>query len=235
MRPAGGSRIGAPLRDLLIAASLVAIGAGKAPAHVVAADRQRVLDAHNRLRCSVEPPAKAMPALSWDPLLEQVAQEWADTCPTTHNDNRSRRYQKLGGSGYVGENMAWGYSSWTRAILDGWGREGASYDYASNTCHDAVGVARECGHYTQLVWAGTRRVGCALPSVSCLGSLNYYVCNYAPGGNLGRRRPYVSGVGANEACAATTAIAPLAYPATGHVVAGAMVTLDGSGQLRSQP
>ncbi len=203
--PASAATTRPQLRDLFIAASIVASVAGATPAQVVSADRQRVLDAHNQLRCSVHPPAETMPALTWDPLLEQVAQEWADTCPTTHNANRSRRYQELGRSGYVGENIAWGYSSWVQAILDGWGGEGASYDYANNTCRDTSGVARDCGHYTQLIWAGTRRVGCAQPSVSCPGSSSYYVCNYAPAGNSVGQRPYVTGVGASEACAVTTA------------------------------
>lgn len=198
--------MGVRLRDLLIAASVVAIVAivtivtREAPARVVPADRQRVLDAHNQLRSSVDPPAETMPALTWDLLLEQVAREWANTCPTIHNVRRSDRYQELGGSGYVGENMAWGYSSWTQAILDGWGSERASYDYENNTCHDTAGVARECGHYTQLIWASTLRVGCAQASVSCprFGG-KYYVCNYAPGGNRTEERPYVQGMGANEA------------------------------------
>ncbi len=43
------------------------------------------------------------------------------------------------------------------------------------------------GHYTQLVWRSTRRVGCA--KVECGGNV-IIVCNYDPPGNVLGQRPY---------------------------------------------
>ena len=223
----------ARLQYLLIAVSVVPLGTVEALAQLTPVDRQEALDAHNQLRCSVDPPAQAMPALTWDPLLERVAQEWADTCPTTHNASRTSRYQELGGSGYVGENQAWGYSTIGLAVFYGWGGERAWYDYSSNTCHPvqssgaAATTPRSSGR-------ATLRVGCALPTVSCPNfSGKYYVCNYAPGGNHEGQSPYVRGTGVNEACAATpTNVAPLADAGPDQVVsAGALVTLDGAGSF----
>ena len=66
-------------------------------------------------------------------------------------------------------------------IVDRWASELANYDYDTNTC---TGV---CGHYTQIVWATSLRLGCG--SANC--SNNYVVyCNYGPPGNYVGRSPY---------------------------------------------
>jgi uncharacterized protein YkwD len=161
------------------------------------ASRCAWLAAHNAVRCAVDPPAAAMPAVTWDDALECVAQQYVNTCPTGHNEARSEMYATCGGSGYVGENMAWGYPD-EAAVVAGWAEESADYDLAGNACS---GV---CGHYTQIVWAATLRIGCASPTVSCGGTWGdaIYVCDYAPGGNYNGQAPYTAGSGPNEACAA---------------------------------
>jgi hypothetical protein len=213
-------RLAAPAVLLLVLAAHQAGAQQLTPA-----ERQQVLDAHNQLRCTVDPTAHSMPALTWDPLLEQVAQEWIDTCPSppTHNSNRSTRYAELGGSGYVGENMAWGHATLNDAMA-AWGAERAGYDYASDAC-----TAATCGHYTQMVWARTLRVGCARAPSACARS---YVCNYAPGGNLGGR-PYSAGPGSNESCAALppdqAPVAVITEPAAGSLyAAGEALAFAGS-------
>jgi hypothetical protein len=153
------------------------------------------LAAHNAVRCAVSPPAASMPKLTWDDALECVAQQWANTCPTGHNADRTSMYATCGGSGYVGENMAWGYPTVT-AVVDGWASEVSGYTLATNSCSDV------CGHYTQLVWADTLRIGCASPTVSCGGSWGnaIYICDYAPGGNYTGQSPYVQGSAPNASC-----------------------------------
>ena len=96
-----------------------------------------------------------------------------------HNDNRSQGYPE-----YVGENVygAGGQASGTAAVQL-WAAEEADYDYANNSCS---GV---CGHYTQIVWRTTTKVGCALHDCPGLQYGSTVVCNYAPGGNSGGR-PY---------------------------------------------
>ena len=63
-------------------------------------------------------------------------------------------------------------------IVDGWGRESADYSAASDTC----AVNRQCGHYTQIVWATTTEVGCGMSVCPTLGQV--WVCNYRPAGNV---------------------------------------------------
>lgn len=54
---------------------------------------------------------------------------------------------------------------------------------AANTCS---GV---CGHYTQIVWRATLKLGCAISHCPGQAFPNAIVCNYGPGGNPGGR-PY---------------------------------------------
>lgn len=153
------------------------------------------LAAHNQVRCEVDPPAASMPRMTWDEALECVAQQWANTCPDGHNDARTSMYAACGGTGdYVGENMGWGYGS-PSAVVSAWASEVVDYDLATNSCS---GV---CGHYTQIVWANSTRLGCARPEMSCPSwGTAIWVCNYAPGGNYGGQAPYVAGTGPNAAC-----------------------------------
>jgi hypothetical protein len=97
-----------------------------------------------------------------------------------HNDKRSE-----GHSGYVGENIYGSSGTATGpAAVSSWASESANYNYNSNQC---TGV---CGHYTQLVWRETLRVGCALHRCAGLTYAGTVVCNYGPGGNSHDRRPY---------------------------------------------
>lgn len=62
--------------------------------------------------------------------------------------------------------------------------------------------ARGCGHYTQVVWANTKRVGCA--AAECRNGGTFVVCSYDPPGNMdGRASSRCGGVlGANSSSAA---------------------------------
>lgn len=72
-------------------------------------------------------------------------------------------------------------------VVDAWGAESTDYDPAHGTC----AWKRQCGHYTQIVWAATQEVGCGMSVCPTLGQV--WVCNYRPGGNvrilMGTRRP----------------------------------------------
>ncbi len=139
---------------------------------------------HNQVRAMV-----GVAPLTWDPDLAAVAQAWADQCVDVeipiglidHNAGRSDNYP-----GYVGENV---YGSGGTATPSGavslWAAEEANYDYASNTCAQG----KVCGHYTQLVWSTTQRLGCGLSSCPGLTYGSTIVCDYSPGGNNGSR-PY---------------------------------------------
>ncbi|MEZ4363383.1 MAG: CAP domain-containing protein [Kofleriaceae bacterium] len=141
------------------------------------------LIAHNQVRQQV-----GLPPLTWDPALAAIAKAWAAKCVDVedpiglidHNAGRSS-----GQSGPVGENIYGASSGATGpAAVNSWASEAANYNYASNQCSDV------CGHYTQLVWRETERVGCALQECPALRFGSTVVCDYSPAGNVNNRRPY---------------------------------------------
>ncbi len=66
-------------------------------------------------------------------------------------------------------------------VVNAWDSEAADYDYSSNKCR------KVCGHYTQIVWASTKEVGCG---VARNAHREIWVCDYNPPGNYIGKRPY---------------------------------------------
>ncbi|XP_049422155.1 GLIPR1-like protein 1 [Epinephelus fuscoguttatus] len=149
---------------------------------------------HNRARSSVSPPASDMLYMTWDEGLAITARAWARHCVFEHNGYLKdvRRVHPTFSS--VGENI-WTSSSphfdVSRAIKR-WVDEKQDYDYNRNIC------TKVCGHYTQVVWASSFKVGCAVQL--CTNGVKYtsfadqegilFVCNYATAGNVNGGRPY---------------------------------------------
>ena len=64
-----------------------------------------------------------------------------------------------------------------------------NYHYANNSCD----AGQMCGHYTQLVWRDSVRIGCAVHRCSPLpgfGPADLIVCEYDPPGNWVGEKPY---------------------------------------------
>src|SRR5262249_32622284 len=61
-----------------------------------------------------------------------------------------------------------------------WAAEASGYHWDNDSCADV------CGHYTQLVWAATTSVGCGKATA---GANTYWVCDFAPPGNITGPRP----------------------------------------------
>ncbi len=132
---------------------------------------------------------------TWDAILAGVAQNYAELCVWGHNDARTEQYAAAGGENvYVGENI---YASWggsapsADAVVGSWFSEYTYYHYDDNSCDEG----EMCGHYTQIVWRDTKRVGCGIIRCDTLEGLNvnnawYVVCDYAPGGNYMGQQPY---------------------------------------------
>jgi pathogenesis-related protein 1 len=130
-----------------------------------------MLAAHNAVRARVN-----VPPLRWSDKLADVAQGWANRLLV------SRRFAHRPDSEY-GENLyeIEGARATASQVVRMWDSESQQYDYASNTCR------KVCGHYTQIVWAATKQVGCGVARDS---RREIWVCNYDPPGNWIGRRPY---------------------------------------------
>ncbi|OMO92160.1 Allergen V5/Tpx-1-related protein [Corchorus olitorius] len=133
---------------------------------------QDYLDAHNTARAAV-----GVGPMTWDDTVAAYAQNYANQrigdCNLVHSD------------GPYGENLAWssGDLSGTDAVKM-WVDEKADYDYGSNTC----APNKVCGHYTQVVWRNSVRLGCA--KVRCNSGGTFIGCNYDPPGNYVGEKPY---------------------------------------------
>ena len=150
------------------------------------------VSAHDQARSGPldPPPSPPLPPVSWDGVLAEAVYNYALRCEgsmglLSHNANRSEDYRALGGSGYVGENI---YGTSARSVTPAaavalWMSEAPSYDYASGD----IGGA---GHYTQVVWRASVRIGCAIVDCPALTYHNTVICDYAPGGNIVGERPY---------------------------------------------
>jgi uncharacterized protein YkwD len=134
---------------------------------------------HNVVRAEV-----GVPGLTWDPTIAATAQAYAAKCVFQHS-----------GTAGLGENLAayappGGHTA--SAPVNDWAAEKANYDYTTNTC----ATGQVCGHYTQVVWKNSQKVGCGVQSCSTnspfMGFPNWeiWVCNYSPPGNFVGQRPY---------------------------------------------
>ncbi|KAM3159916.1 SCP domain-containing protein [Lachancea thermotolerans] len=107
------------------------------------------------------------PALTWSTQLASYAQNYANS----YNCNGTLVHS--GGS--YGENLALGYNS--SAAVAAWYNEVRLYNFKN------PGFAEDTGHFSQLVWVSSKRLGCA--RVDCGDYYGQYtICSYDPPGNV---------------------------------------------------
>uniref|UniRef100_A0A3B3RFK2 GLI pathosis related 1 n=1 Tax=Paramormyrops kingsleyae TaxID=1676925 RepID=A0A3B3RFK2_9TELE len=111
---------------------------------------------HNYHRSRVTPPASNMMYMTRDETLAKVAQDWASKCIFSHNPSLQIPYKLHPSFRTVGENI-WKGSTALFSVenaIQMWVGESKYYSYQTNQCNG-------CGHYTQVVWAKSYKVGCA--------------------------------------------------------------------------
>ncbi|KAD0092168.1 hypothetical protein R6Q59_020755 [Mikania micrantha] len=133
------------------------------------------VNAHNAARKEI-----GLDPVTWDPTVAKFAESYANKrkadCALVHSHNPK-----------YGENIAFGYGGLGFSGLDAvklWVNEKADYNYESNSCKPF----KMCGHYTQVVWRKSIRIGCA--RVRCLNNAYFVTCNYDPPGNYIGEKPY---------------------------------------------
>ncbi|KAI5624307.1 GLIPR1-like protein 1 precursor, partial [Silurus asotus] len=163
---------------------------------------RRCVQAHNVHRARAQPPAANMRSMSWDDVLAREARSWARHCKGSHNPVLKQEGRAHPEFWHVGENIWLGapYSAFTvESAVNSWNKEGADYTLGNNSC------ARVCGHYTQLMWATSYKVGCAV-HVCSRGIENFsnhpqstiFVCNYGDTGNVFGITPYIVGLACSK-------------------------------------
>lgn len=170
------------------------------PDELTSDDKTRIVEMHNDLRQKY-----GVGPLVWDDSLAAMAKKWADVCYWGHWRDEQKTKAKLGSDWFApaklaGENL----TVWNGATpgktpgehgVQAWIDEEPFFNCATGECDGGV-----CGHYTQMIWNDTGKVGCALRTCSSLdprswdtqllgkNNVKYLVCQYDPPGNyLGER------------------------------------------------
>ena len=167
----------APLAAALLCISIGAPADGASASRLAAQFPQRILSVHNAVRAEA-----GVPPLSWDPALGQAAANYAMRLALTNSFRHSGRTSRQG----TGENLWMGtrgaYSF--EAMVGAWSSERRNFVAGVFPAVSRSGNWQDVGHYTQMVWPTTTRVGCAVASNS---TSDFLVCRYASAGNIDGR------------------------------------------------
>jgi pathogenesis-related protein 1 len=158
-----------------------------------------ITERHNYYRAMVDTD-EPLGDLVWDAEIAELAQEWAEVLAQDCSFMHSMREG-------LGENLATFGASTERGLtntgseaVDMWHSEIDCYTFGTiagpanmgtEECSAECDEYGGCGHYTQVVWRETLRVGCGV--ASCFKDGFYwdtYVCNYDPPGNYIGEYPY---------------------------------------------
>ncbi|KAM9390769.1 peptidase inhibitor 15-A-like isoform 1-T2 [Salvelinus alpinus] len=158
-----------------------------------------ILDYHNKVRGKVFPPASNMEYMTWDETLSKSAEDWAHSCLWEHGPRHLLRF--------LGQNLSVRTGRY-RSILQlvkPWHDEVKDYVFPyPRDCNPRCPLkcyGPMCTHYTQMVWATTNKVGCAVHTchnMNIWGNVwkqaTFLVCNYSSKGNWIGEAPYKVGV-----------------------------------------
>lgn len=143
--------------------------------------RAVMLDAHNGERASLD-----LPLLDWDDALAADAGRYADDMARSGQFRHSPRAGRAIPSGenlWMGPRRLYGYEAMVGAFLD---EKRLTRISGKLPDMSATGRWQDVGHYTQMIWRGTRKVGCALGEGA---NADYLVCRYFPAGNAFGKGP----------------------------------------------
>lgn len=136
-------------------------------------EKQTMVELHNHYRAQVSPPASDMLQMRWDDELAAFAKAYAQKCVWGHNKERGRRGENLFAITDEGMDVP--------LAVGNWHEEHEYYNLSTGTCDPG----QMCGHYTQVVWSKTERIGCGSHFCETLqgveeANIHLLVCNYEP-------------------------------------------------------
>jgi hypothetical protein len=174
------------IKIALLAALLCAVGpAAAGPADLAAQMPDRILAAHNKVRTEA-----GVPTLVWDRALGDAAANYAVYLALTNSFQHSDQSHRpnTGENLWMGTRGAFSFE----AMVDGWSAERRDFVPGVFPAVSRDGAWEKVGHYTQMVWPATTRVGCAVASNA---TSDFLVCRYSPAGNV-MGRPLLTTVSA---------------------------------------
>jgi len=139
-----------------------------------------------------------MELMTWNDTLAAAAKVWASKCEWNHSfpplgpQDNTPYGQNLYSSTNINTDLVHGVQAWYD--------EKYGYDYDTLVCS-----IKPCGHYTQVVWATSRQVGCAYYNCKGIEGLSsaysdslLLVCNYLPFGNINGTKPFKKGAACSK-------------------------------------
>ena len=139
------------------------------------------LHAHNWVRSKYN-----LPPYTWDEKLEIFARKYLmkryNDCKMVHS------------KASYGENLFWGKKlHWTPSdAVYFWYMEKDSFDFKTLKCSPPPtrnNAPKTCGHFTQVVWRDSLRLGCALQHCNNRSAGMLIACEYDPPGNYDNENP----------------------------------------------
>jgi len=138
------------------------------------ADAEEMVKRHNKYRKDV-----GVKSLKWSNEAATYAQKWANHlassgCELEHSINRK-----------FGENIFWtsAHTVSSTYVVDSWGSEKSDWKGGKITYRNY----QDAGHYTQMIWHSTTKVGCG--KATCSDGSTMVVCSYDPPGNVVGQNP----------------------------------------------
>lgn len=170
--------------------------------------RNHILDIHNKLRQKVATggmdgyqPASNMMQLEWDNELAEMAQRWSEQCTQylSHDDCRdSITGEKVGQNiGMIKEKNITESRDKAETIVNFWADEFKDLAVPNRETFDPDRFM-SAGHYTQMAWATTTRIGCGYTGDRYETLVFVLVCNYKFAGNVMTKPMYKIGKACSE-------------------------------------
>jgi pathogenesis-related protein 1 len=151
-----------------LASSTLPALAQKVTTRMSAKEIEALLAGHNKARADV-----GVKPVVWSDKLAAYAQNWAQKLASTGTFTHS--------GGNFGENLAQGDS--VEVALNMWLTEKPNYNGGTISNQNLM----DSGHYTQIVWRDTKRIGCGKAKT---GDSFIWVCSYDPPGNYLGEKAY---------------------------------------------
>ena len=134
----------------------------------------RLLAIHNLERARVH-----APPLVWDPQLAAAAASYGQVLARSGRLEHSPRASRPGQRENLWKGPRGIYSP--EQMVGGWIQERALFRPGVFPNVSRTGNWSDVAHYTQMIWKGTTRVGCAIHTG---GQWDYLICRYSPPGNV---------------------------------------------------
>jgi len=137
--------------------------------------RSTMISAHNQARRQY-----GVAPLVWDEGLAQDARVYADVLSRTRrfqHDTQAGRRPPQGENLWMGTRTAYNYGEMIGSLID----ERRYFQPGRFPSVSRTGNWSDVGHYTQIIWPTSQRVGCATASNH---ASDYLVCRYLPAGNV---------------------------------------------------